>query len=97
MSRCDICITDRSECVNCSENPKYPKRSLFTEYHPVCPRGYVDCVRDPAYVLCNYPDWYKDLYGDLSPSEAIKVKDGCLENMKKDPNMEYYCYDNEDK
>ena len=46
-------------------------------YKPLCPRGYDDCVWDPAYIFFNYPDWYKKLYGDLSPEEAIFVKNGC--------------------
>ena len=28
-------------------------------YKPVCPRGYDDCIWDPAYIFSNYPDWYK--------------------------------------
>ena len=31
-------------------------------YKPVCPRGYDDCIWDPAYIFYNYPDWYKKLY-----------------------------------
>lgn len=97
MSRCDTCITDKSKCINCSENPKYPKHSQYAAYIPVCPRGYTDCIGDPAYIKYKYPDWYKSLYGDLSPEEAIKIEDGCLDKVKEDPDEKYYCYDDEDK
>ena len=63
-------------------------------YTPTCPRGYTDCVCDPAYIKFNHSDWYKKLYGDKTPEEASYE---CQELMKKDPNEEYYCYDNEDK
>lgn len=66
-------------------------------YKPLCPRGYDDCVWDPAYIFFNYPDWYKKLYGDLSPEEAIFVKNGCHEKALLDPDEKYYCYDDEDK
>lgn len=66
-------------------------------YTPVCPRGYIDCVYDPAYIKHHYPKWYKSLYGDLSPEEAIHDSGGCVERMEDDPDEKYGCYDNEDK
>ena len=66
-------------------------------YNPVCPRGYMDCVYDPAYIKHCYPDWYKSLYGDLSPEEAIHDPGGCVERMENDPDEKYGCYDDEDK
>ena len=64
-------------------------------YKPTCPRGYSDCVCDPAYINFYHPEWYKDLYGDLTPKQASK-KD-CLQRVKEDPDEKYLCYDNEDK
>ena len=49
-------------------------------YKPTCPRGYSDCVCDPAYIKFYHPEWYKDLYGDLTPQQASK-KD-CLQRVK---------------
>ena len=57
-------------------------------YKPTCPQGYDDCVCDPAYIHYYYPEWYKKLYGDLTPEEASK--------QRCDPDDEY-CYDDEDK
>jgi hypothetical protein len=75
-----------------------PKSSRFIPYVPICPRGFVDCVWDPAYILYTDPDWYKELYGDKTPLEALWVDGGCMEKIEKDPKMEkYYCYDDEDK
>lgn len=39
--RCDVCITDKSRCAECCENPIYanvPTQSLFQAYVPTCPR-----------------------------------------------------------
>lgn len=39
QSRCDICVTDKSRCNDCKENPKYahiPTVSLFSCYVPTC-------------------------------------------------------------
>ena len=63
-------------------------------YMPTCPRGYDDCVCDPAYVKVANPDWYKELYGDVPVSEAVK---SCIKRVEEDPNEEEYCYDDEDK
>lgn len=98
--KCDRCVTDKSECVNCRDNPIYkdvPATSKFQYYIPVCPRGYTDCVYDPAYIKYNHEDWYHKLYGDLTPEEAIHVKNGCATRAIEDPNEKYYCYDDEDK
>ena len=104
MSKCKYCVNDKSWCEKCIDNPFYqeilarlPKYSYFMDYIPVCPRGYTDCVGDPAYIKFNYPDWYEELYGDMSPEEAIHVKNGCYERFVEDPEMKNYCYDDEDK
>lgn len=67
------------------------------EYKPVCPRGYTDCVYDPAYIKFHHPEWYKELHGDMTPEEAVHKKGGCYDKVEKDPDEEYYCYDDEDK
>ena len=66
-------------------------------YKPVCPRGYTDCVCDPAYIKYHHPEWYKEMYGDLSPEEAARTEDSCYDRFRKDPDEKYYCYDDEDK
>lgn len=91
---CEKCVTDRSLCDGCNNNPKYadyPHKSLFSEYKPTCPLGYNDCIADPAYIKHHYPTWYKNLYGDLTPEEASKER--CR------PDEDGYCdsYDDEDK
>lgn len=62
-------------------------------YEPVCPQGYLDCVYDPGYIHYNYPEWYKKLYGDLKPEEAVYTKGSCMELMLNGDD----CFDNEDK
>lgn len=97
---CNKCATSKDQCVNCIDNPiyaNYPKKSKFSVYAPVCPRGYSDCVNDPAYIKFYHPEWYKELYGTMEPAEAIHKPNGCLESFRGDPDMEYYCYDDEDK
>jgi len=67
------------------------------DYTPACPRGYVDCVNDPAYIKLHDPEWYAELYGDKTPEEAAHEKNGCFDRLKEDPDEKYYCYDDEDK
>lgn len=95
---CDSCVMNRSECINCRYIPIYkniPTDSLYQAYIPTCPRGYMNCVYDPAYIKYNCPDWYKELYGDMTPEQASEQS--CAEKVREDPDEEYYCYDNEDK
>lgn len=100
-SYCNKCVSDKSLCSQCRDNPEVqkilaslPKQSFFMNYVPVCPRGYLDCVCDPAYIYFHYPDWYKKLYGDKTPEEAAEK---CRQKMLEDPDEENYCYDDEDK
>lgn len=100
MNRCDKCKTSRSLCKDCRENPIYadiPKYTRFQAYVPACPRGYSDCIHDPAYILYKHPKLYKEVYGELPPKEAIKVEGGCIDLMLDDPKEEDSCYDNEDR
>ena len=100
FNKCERCVTDKSKCVNCPDNPEYKhieRYSLFQAYIPVCPRGYTDCVCDPAYIKFHHPKWYKELYGNTTPEEAIKTEGGCLDRVAEDPNEEFFCYDDEDK
>ena len=101
MSKCERCVSDKSWCSECRDNPEVqkilaflPKQSCFMAYVPVCPRGYADCVYDPAYIHFHYPDWYKKLYGDKTPEEAAEK---CRQKVIEDPDEENYCYDDEDK
>lgn len=98
IAHCAKCVTDRSLCKDCIDNPiyaNYPVSSKFSAYVPTCPRGYIDCVCDPAYIKFFNPDWYKKLYGDLSPEDAAKQH--CIPAFIKDPDEKYPCYDDEDK
>lgn len=64
-------------------------------YTPTCPRGYEDCVNDPAYIYDTHPEWYKEIYGDLTPEQASEKS--CKLKVKDDPDEKFYCYDDEDK
>lgn len=98
--KCAECVADKSWCCECADSFEHaitPLVSYFQEYRPVCPRGYTDCVCDPAYIKYYHPKWYKELYGDLSPEEAILGENGCMERYERDPDEKYHCYDDEDK
>jgi hypothetical protein len=71
--------------------------TLGSGYTPTCPRGYDDCVWDPAYIKSNCPEWYATLYGNMTPEEAAHAPGGCFDKVAKDPDEKYYCYDDEDK
>ena len=98
-NKCEECINKKTGlCQVCTDNPKAPRISYFQLYKPVCPRGFDDCVSDPAYIKYHHPEWYKELYGEKTPEEAIRdEEDGCWERFVNDPEMNYYCYDDEDK
>ena len=72
--KCQICITDKSRCDDCKDNPKYrniPRPSLFMAYEPACPFGMDDCIGDPAYDKFYHPEYYKELWGNLPPEIII--------------------------
>ena len=103
-NKCDKCVSDKSWCPQCRDNPEVqkilaslPKQSCFMAYVPVCPRGYVDCVCDPAYIKYYHPEWYAKMHGDKTPEEAIYAENGCWDSFINDPDEKYYCYDDEDK
>lgn len=90
---CEKCVTDKSFCDRCCDAPKYrdyPRQSFFSEYVPTCHLGYSDCICDPAYIQHYNPDWYKEMYADVSPAEASGLTcRNCTE--------ENCMYDDEDK
>ena len=96
---CDNCLNkDTDKCEKCRDNPEYAKYFQMQSYHqlykPTCPKGYTDCVCDPAYIKCYDPEWYKELYGDKTPEEAAEE---CKKRIEADPDNTYECYDDEDK
>ena len=98
---CDKCLTnpkykDFKDFFKPDYSEEYYNESFLEEqgYIPTCPRGYSDCIGDPAYIKYHYPDWYKELHGDKTPYEAAEE---CRKRMEEDPDEEYYCYDDEDK
>ena len=80
---CEHQITNKS-----TKKSLKKQKFLKSPYKPTCPQGATDCVYDPAYVKYIDPEWYKQLYGNLTPEEASK-KDCNPDNPS--------CYDNEDK
>ena len=70
-----------------------PNRFKDVYYRPICKFGWDDCIYDPAYIYSTYPDWYKSLYGDMTPEEAAsKFKKSCCFNCTNGD-----LYDDEDK
>lgn len=97
-NKCEVCVNKKTGlCQVCIDHPKAARISYFQLYKPVCPRGFEDCVYDPAYIKYSHPEWYKELYGDMTPEEALRDKSGCWERFVNDPEMNDYCYDDEDK
>ena len=79
------------------EQEKRRQAQAAKDYTPTCPRGYDDCVWDPAYIKHHYPDWFAKLWGNRTPEQAAQSPGGCFDKYKNDPNEKYYCYDDEDK
>lgn len=68
-----------------------PNQFKSVYYKPTCKFGWDDCINDPAYIYATYPEWYKSLYGDMTPEEAAE-DGGCVHCT------EQCCYyDDEDK
>ena len=88
----EYCVADESCCIKCTRNPiNKDIRNYYKPYNPTCRFGNVDCIYDPAYILCNDEKWYHKLYGDITPEEAALDEEGC----KLCLNGEHY--DDEDK
>jgi hypothetical protein len=70
-----------------------PNQFKSVYYKPTCKFGWDDCINDPAYIYATYPEWYKSLYGDKTPEEAVEdEEEGCAHCT------EQCCYyDDEDK
>ena len=82
-NHCDKCVADKSLCSHCRDNPEVqkilaslPKLSFFMNYVPVCPRGYLDCVYDPAYIHFTIPIGIKIFM-------EIKLQKKLLKNVVK--------------
>ena len=92
---CDSCWTPKlygkEKCRSCSNQPGLTNQLLW---NPVtCKFGYTDCINDPGYIFVNYPDWYKELYGDIGYEEAAKLpRHSCAECTEQN-----CLYDDEDK
>ncbi len=70
-----------------------PNQFKTIYYRPTCKFGWDDCIYDPAYIYSTYPEWYKSLYGDMTPEEAaLKFKKSCCFNCTNGD-----LYDDEDK
>ena len=80
----------KERCRSCSNQPGLTDQHLW---NPItCKFGYADCINDPGYIFAHYPEWYKELYGDMSYEEASKDPNGCAACTEK-----HFLYDDEDK
>lgn len=70
-----------------------PDRFKCGYYKPTCKFDCGDCIYDPAYIHTTYPEWYKELYGAISPEEAAALQNSTCSICSEDD----YRYDDEDK
>lgn len=75
LNLCDICENKHKDtyCPRCIDNPNFILGSYYTPYKEVCPKGEWGCPNDPGYILYNFPDKFKELFGDITPEEAVKL------------------------
>ena len=65
MKMCESCGIERNRCPFCVYNQMNPyTRFFYLNGMHVCPKGYSDCSSDPEYLKRNYPEWYRQIYGD---------------------------------
>ena len=69
-----------------------PNKFKDVYYRPTCKFGCEDCIHDPAYIKATYPEWYNELFSELSPEEAAL---DCLHDCAYCTDGD--CYDDEDK
>ena len=69
-----------------------PNKFKDVYYRPTCKFGCEDCIHDPAYIYATYPEWYNELFSELSPEEAAL---DCLHDCAYCTDGD--CYDDEDK
>lgn len=90
----DCIYKDTNICHQCNREPGWEARSdCFQSYEPACPIGMIDCVCDPAYIKHFNPEWYEDLYGNMT---VVEVVEKCCKPYIMDG---HWCtaYDDEDK
>ena len=90
MGNCKMCVQDRRECLSCMDNPVFrniPTESKFVPYIPLCPIGDGSCAFDPAYIRVQNPEWYRKLFGDVEPEEAMRE---CLRQTGQMPEEKVY-------
>ncbi|MBR1703226.1 MAG: hypothetical protein IJ716_14975 [Lachnospiraceae bacterium] len=90
MGNCKMCVQDRRECLSCMDNPVFsnvPTESKFVPYIPLCPIGDGSCAFDPAYIRLQNPEWYRKLFGDMEPDEAMRE---CLRQTGQMPEEKVY-------
>ena len=58
--------------------------------HYYCPYRLPDCIYDPGYLPQECPEWYIELYGNMTPEEVAQKQ--CLSYCKDGSH-----YDDEDK
>lgn len=69
-----------------------PNQFKSIDYKPTCKCDCTDCIYDPAYIYNTYPEWYKKLYGELTPEEAAVDPDSSCSSCNDGDR-----YDDEDK
>ena len=69
-----------------------PNKFKDVYYRPTCKFGCEDCIHDPAYIKATYPEWYNELFSELSPEEAAL---DCLHDCEYCTDGD--CYDDEYK
>ena len=82
------CYNSIQDAINALQTLKLYITEPYYEMH--CPYGLYGCIHDPGYLIKSCPDWYRVLYGDFPPEEAIRI--GCLPHCRDGSD-----YDDEDK
>ena len=71
---CETCLNQHKPqvCLKCLHNPNFGHLgSYYTPYYELCPDKQWNCPEDPGYMSYWYPEKFKELFGDISPREAL--------------------------
>lgn len=85
MGYCDKCLNryKKDMCGHCADNPvNFFRASYYTPYLEVCPINEWGCAKDPGFIRYYYPDRYQQLFGDITPSEALNHEECACKSCK---------------
>lgn len=66
------CVNYSKDCGRCwRSHPQPILGDFYQDYIPVCPYCKLNCIHDPAFIKKTDPEYYKLLFEELLPKDAV--------------------------